>query len=129
MTGQDKDDFSQVPAQPLVTAAVVLDFSEQAAAGPDWALEREHIARWEAAHGSLPEGGWMLLRTGWAARPHDQTESLNATETGPHTSGILVDCARWLADEAPIIGVGVETVGTDAGGAHSFDPASPSTSS
>ena len=36
-----------------------------------------------------------------------------------------VECARWLADEAPVIGVGVETAGTDAGTAHSFDPAFP----
>jgi kynurenine formamidase len=36
-----------------------------------------------------------------------------------------VDAAKWLADEAPIIGIGVETVGTDAGKAHSFDPPFP----
>jgi len=36
-----------------------------------------------------------------------------------------VACARWLANQAPVIGVGVETVGTDAGKAHSFDPAFP----
>jgi kynurenine formamidase len=34
-------------------------------------------------------------------------------------------CAQWLAEEAPIQGLGVETVGTDAGAAHSFDPAFP----
>jgi kynurenine formamidase len=36
-----------------------------------------------------------------------------------------VDCARWLAEEAPVTGIGVETVGTDAGTAHSFEPAFP----
>jgi kynurenine formamidase len=50
---------------------------------------------------------------------------LNADDTGPHTPGISIECARWLAGEAPVIGVGVETVGTDAGKAHSFDPAFP----
>ena len=35
------------------------------------------------------------------------------------------ECARWVAEESPVIGVGVETVGTDAGAAHSFDPAFP----
>jgi kynurenine formamidase len=30
-----------------------------------------------------------------------------------------------VAEESPVIGVGVETVGTDAGAAHSFDPAFP----
>jgi kynurenine formamidase len=35
------------------------------------------------------------------------------------------ECARWLAEETPLAGVGVETVGTDAGAAHSFDPPFP----
>src|SRR5262249_18357052 len=39
--------------------------------------------------------------------------------------GISVECARWLANESPVIGLGVETVGTDAGTAHSFDPPFP----
>ena len=50
---------------------------------------------------------------------------LNADDTGPHTPGIDVACARWLATERPILGIGVETVGTDAGAAHGFDPPFP----
>jgi kynurenine formamidase len=46
-------------------------------------------------------------------------------ENGPHTPGISPACSRWLAEEAPVIGLGVETVGTDAGTAHSFDPPFP----
>ena len=42
-----------------------------------------------------------------------------------HTPGMSPDCARWVAHESPVLGVGVETVGTDAGAAHSFDPAFP----
>ena len=125
VTGQDKDDVSQLPATRLVAAAAVLDFSARAAADPDWVLEIEDIRAWEAEHGALPAGGWLLLRTGWDARSHDQSAFLNADDTGPHTPGVSVECARWLAEEAPVIGVGVETVGTDAGAAHSFDPAFP----
>src|SRR5580698_2447900 len=49
--------------------------------------------------------------------------------TGPHTPGISVACAAWLAQESPVIGLGTETVGTDAGAAHSFDPPFPCHSS
>ena len=31
----------------------------------------------------------------------------------------------WLAHQSPLIGLGTETVGTDAGAAHSFDPPFP----
>src|ERR671921_533199 len=85
----------------------------------------EDIRAWEAENGPLPEGGWLFYRTGWDARSEDAAAFLNANETGPHTPGVSVECARWLAEEAPVIGVGVETVGTDAGAAHSFDPAFP----
>ena len=50
---------------------------------------------------------------------------LNADASGPHTPGIAADCARWLAEERPIVGLGVETVGTDAGAAGGFDPPFP----
>jgi len=125
VTGRDLDDVASVPARRLIGPAVVLDFSDRAAADPDFLLEVEHIREWESAYGPLPEGGWLLYRTGWDARSSSQQEFLNADDTGPHTPGISPACARWLAEKAPVIGLGVETVGTDAGAAHSFDPPFP----
>ena len=91
VTGQDGDDVASVPARRLIAPAVVLDFSAQAAADPDFLLEVEHIREWEAEHGPLPEGGWLLYRTGWDARSSSQEGFLNADETGPHTPGISPD--------------------------------------
>jgi kynurenine formamidase len=125
VTGQDKDDVSQVPPRNLVGPAVVMDLTDRVAADPDFLLSIDDIQAFERLHGPLPAGGWLLYRTGWDARAHDQAAFLNADDTGPHTPGISVDCARWLAEEAPIVGLGVETVGTDAGTAHSFEPAFP----
>jgi kynurenine formamidase len=45
-----------------------------------------------------------------------QEAFLNADENGPHTPGLSAECARWVAQESPVVGLGVETVGTDAGG-------------
>ena len=125
VTGRDGDDVASVPVRRLIGPAAVLDFSAQAAADPDFLLEVAHVREWETEHGPLPERGWMLYRTGWDARSASQQAFLNADDTGPHTPGISPACARWLAEEAPVIGLGVETVGTDAGAAHSFDPPFP----
>ncbi|GAA4676656.1 cyclase family protein [Pseudonocardia yuanmonensis] len=125
VTGRDGEDVSQVPAGRLLAPAAVLDFSAESAADPDFLLEIDHVKAWEAEHGPLPEGGWLLYRTGWDARSADAEAFLNADENGPHTPGVSVECATWLAEEAPIIGFGTETVGTDAGAAHSFDPPFP----
>ena len=125
VTGRGQEDVSQVPVTRLIAPAAVLDFTGRAAADPDFLLGVEHIRKWEGEHGPLPAGGWLLYRTGWDRRSHSQAEFLNADKTGPHTPGMSVECARWVAEEAPVIGIGVETVGTDAGAAHSFDPPFP----
>jgi kynurenine formamidase len=125
ISGRDGDDVSQVPPSRLVAPAVVLDFSAQAAEDPDFLLGVDHVRQWEGEHGPLPTGGWLLYRTGWDARADDAAAFLNADETGPHSPGVSAECVRWLADESPIIGLGVETVGTDAGAAHGFDPPFP----
>jgi len=125
VTGKDGEDVSRVPVERLIAPAVVLDFAAEAAKDPDFLLEITHVKAWEKVNGPLPEGGWLLYRTGWDAYSHDQESFMNADETGPHTPGISVECARWLAEETSIAGLGVETVGTDAGAAYGFDPAFP----
>jgi kynurenine formamidase len=125
VSGKDGDDVASVPASRLVAPAAVLDFTEQVAADPDFLVEVDHVKEWEGRHGPLPAGGWLLVRTGWDARSHSQEAYLNADAEGPHTPGLSVDCARWVAAESPVIGLGVETVGTDAGAAAGFDPMFP----
>lgn len=125
ISGRDGIDVSQVPAAELVAPVVVIDMSAEVAEDPDFLLEKEHVTAWIEEHGELPEGGWVIYRTGWDTRAHDQEQFINADENGPHTPGMSVACARWMAEETAILGVGVETVGTDAGAAHSFDPPFP----
>jgi kynurenine formamidase len=121
VTGRDGEDVASAPPERLVTPAAVIDKSAEAATDPDWCLDVDDLRAFESEHGPLPDGGWLLLRTGWDARAGDQDAFLN----GGHTPGITVECARFLAERAPIVGYGVETVGTDAGIAHSFDPPFP----
>ena len=124
ITGRDGEDVASVPPERLVGPAVVIDKSAEAAEDPDYVLTVDELRAFEAEHGPLPEGGWLLLRTGWDARAQDEAAFLNANETGPHTPGFDAACARALADSS-LAGVGVETVGTDAGAAHSFEPPFP----
>ena len=114
ITGRDGEDVASAPPARLVGPAVVIDKSAEAAEDPDYLLTVDDLPQ------PLPENGWVLLRTGWDARASDQADFLN----GGHTPGPDVECARALA-ESKIAGFGVETVGTDAGIAHSFDPPFP----
>jgi len=122
VTGRDGLDVSRAPLRTLVAPAVVVDKSADVAENPDFLLEVADVEAWVAEHGPLPDGGWLLYRTGWDARSADQESFTNADADGPHTPGVSAECARWLAQEAPVAGFGTETVGTDAGAAGGFDP-------
>jgi kynurenine formamidase len=116
LPGRNLDDVSQVPPRRLVGPAAVLDFSAEAAADPDFLLRRHHVEAWQEEHGELSNDGWLLYRTGWDSRDGEQ-----AFLNDGHTPGVAADCAQWLAEETPLLGIGVETVGTDAGLAGTFE--------
>jgi kynurenine formamidase len=125
ITGRDGLDVSEIPPHHLVAPAVVIDKSAETETDPDFLLTVEDIRAFEDEHGPLPEGGWLLLRTGWDSRAHDEADFLNASSGTPRSPGFDAECARWLAEESPFIGIGVETVGIDAGAAAGFDPPFP----
>jgi kynurenine formamidase len=124
VTGKDKADIAAVPVSAFVAPAVVIDVVDRVIADPNFLIEVEHLEALTAEHGPFPDGGWLLCRTGWSSRT-TQAEMVNNTETGPTSPGMSAECARWVAEETSLQGIGVETIGTDAGAAHSFDPPFP----
>ncbi len=125
VTGRDGDDVAAIAPSRLIGPAAVVDHAAESAADPDFLLEVEHLEAWQAEHGPLPSGGWLLYRTGWDARADDPDAFANADANGPHTPGISPTCARWIAEQTDLLGLGVETVGTDAGAAPTFEPPFP----
>jgi kynurenine formamidase len=91
---------------------------------PDFLLMPDHVAAWERQYGRIPSGAWVLLRTGWSRRT-DANAFLNVSEDGPHSPGFHQSTSKLLAIDRDVLGVGVETVGTDAGQAGTFDPPFP----
>jgi kynurenine formamidase len=126
ITGKDltNNATDTIPAGKFVGPACVIDVSKEAAAYPDFILTREHVQAWEGDHGKIAPGSWLLMRTDWSKRKGSQA-FLNVGEGGPHSPGFHPDCVRFLAHERDVLGVGVETVGTDAGQAATFDPPFP----
>jgi kynurenine formamidase len=125
ITGRDGLDVSQIAPEQLIGRAVVIDRTAEAAADPDYMLTVDDIRDFEAEHGALPPGSWLLLRTGWGARHENPASFVNASDDGTHWPGMEVDCARYLAFETEIIGYGVEHIGIDQGMAHLLDPMYP----
>jgi kynurenine formamidase len=124
VTGKDQDDVASVPVSAFVAPALVIDVVDRVAADPNFLIEVEHLEAFTAEHGPFPDRAWLLCRTGWSSRTTQQ-EMINNTATGPTSPGMSAGCARWVAEESSLQGIGVETIGTDAGAAHSFDPPFP----
>lgn len=126
VTGKDLPDNAcdTIPARRFVGPACVIDVSAEVAADEDFLLTVEGIAAWEWEHGRIPAGAWVLLRTGWSAR-RTRDAFVNARPDGPHSPGFAAAASRLLAHERDVLGVGVETIGTDAGQAGAFDPPFP----
>jgi kynurenine formamidase len=125
VTGRDGEDVASAPPGRLVGPAVVLDRTAEVAGDPGYLLTVADLEGFEAEHGRIPDGAWLLFRTGWGERAQDAEAFLNVGEQGPVTPGPDVEAARWLATERDVAGFGVETVGTDAGAAGGFDPPFP----
>ncbi len=126
VTGKDYENNSTdtIPVDRFIGPACVLDGSAEAAANPDFLVTIDYVERWEEEHGRIPEGAWVLFRSDWSKRT-DSEAFQNFKEDGAHTPGWDPAVIPFLAEQRNVRGVGVETVGTDAGQAFGFDPAFP----
>lgn len=126
ITGRDlpANACDTIPPERFIGPACVLDISAESADDPDFLVTPAFIGRWEEQHGRIPANAWILLRTDWSRRT-DAADFFNADEHGPHTPGFSKEASELLAHERDVLGVGVETIGTDAGMAATFDPPFP----
>ncbi len=126
VTGKDLPDnrLDTIPPRRFVAPANVIDCAADCAADPDFLLTRTRIEAWEAEHGRIEPGSWVLLRSDWSRRA-EPAAFLNAREDGAHSPGPDPDAVTFLVRDRDVIGFGTETVGTDAGQAFRFEPPFP----
>lgn len=108
----------------FVAPANVIDCTAACDADADFLLTPERITAWEAQHGRIEPGSWVLLRSGWSRR-NDNASFLNADDNGAHSPGPSPEAVTFLVKQRDVIGFGTECVGTDAGQAFRFDPPFP----
>jgi kynurenine formamidase len=112
-----------IPPAHFIAAACVVDCSQESAADPDFVMTIPFVEAWEAKHGKIPAGSWVLLRTDWSKR--SARDYANLREDGAHTPGPGPEVVKWMVEERDVHGFGTETIGTDAGQAMHFVPPFP----
>lgn len=126
ITGKDYADgyTDSIPPQNFVAPVNVIDCSAEVAKNPDFLLDAAGVQAWEAKHGEIKSGEWVVMRSDWDARSGDEAAYLNADETGPHSPGPTVDCIQYILSKG-VIGWGNQCIGTDAGQAGGMEPPYP----
>jgi len=114
----------EIPLSSLIGPAVVVDVTDRAT--PDYLATVADLEGWEAAHGMIPDGAILLLRTGWGARYADREAYLGTALTGPeavpalHFPGLAPEAAQWLVDHRHIAAFGLDTPSVDYGQSTDF---------
>ena len=114
----------RIPLSGLIGPAAVVDVSDRVT--PDYLVGVEDLESWEAEHGPLPDGGILLVPTGWSDRWSDRAAYLGTEATGPeavselHFPGIDPDAATWIVDNRGIVAVGIDTPSLDYGQSTDF---------
>ncbi len=122
---ENKHTTDEIPLDQLMAPAVVIDVTHQADSSADYLVRASDITSWEAAHGAIPRGAIVLIRTGWGSRWPDRARYLGTTKTGPagvaelHFPGLDPDAADSLV-RRQVSAVGIDTPSIDYGQSTTF---------
>jgi kynurenine formamidase len=114
----------QIPVRQLIARAAVIDVRAAAARDADYRLTLEDVKAWEKAHGAIPAGTIVLLRTGWSARwPHRKAylgDDTPGDASKLHFPSYGKESAEYLVHERKVGALGVDTASIDSGASKDF---------
>jgi len=114
----------KVSVRKLIAPAVVLDVTAKAAVDPDYRLTAADVKEWEAAHGAIPRGAIILLRTGWSSRWPDRKRYFGDDTPNDashlHFPSYGAEAAQVLVGERGVGALGVDTASIDHGPSQDF---------
>lgn len=111
----------QIPLDRFFGEAFVVDVVAKADASADYQVTADDIQQAERAHGPIPVGAILLLRTGFSRRWPDAAKYLGTSQRGAdavkqlHFPGLHADAARWLVANRQIKAIGIDTASIDYG--------------
>jgi len=112
-----------LPIERLVGPAYVVDVTGQIGDNADYQASVADIEAAEVAHGKIPAGAVVLIRTDWSERWPDTKAYLGDDRPGRtddlHFPGLAPDAARLLVDRG-VRTVGVDTASIDYGPSTDF---------
>ena len=114
--------LDQIAVENFIVPAAVVDVRAAAVSSPDYRVTAADLEQWVTAHGPMPKGCAVLIRTGWASRWPSQERYVNQDAQGVmHFPGLSIEAARYLLDHAHPVAVGIDTPSVDYGASKDFE--------
>jgi kynurenine formamidase len=112
----DRTAITDYPAEQRVVPAAVIDVSAKCAANADYQLTQQDVLDWEAQHGRIAAGTFVIMLTGWEDKWGSPKAFINQDAKGNlHFPGFAGATSAWLLSDRQIAGVGIDTHGVDPG--------------
>jgi kynurenine formamidase len=100
--------ISDIPATYAIRPLVVINIADKVAKDQGYHLQIDDVKAWEAAHGKIPEGAVVMVRSDWYKRWND-IERFNEKSF----PGVGLDALKFLHLERKILFHGHEPLDTD----------------
>ena len=106
----------QIDPKQMLLPLVVIDVHQKVASDPDYTLSMSDVHAWEAAHGQIPGGAFVAMRTDWSKRWPSEAKMENVDPRGvAHYPGWSMPVLKYLYLSRHITATGHETTDTDPG--------------
>ena len=110
----------QIDPKQMLLPLVVIDVHQKVAHNPDYVLSMDDVRAWEAAHGTIPQGAFVAMRTDWSKRWPSEAAMENKDARGvAHYPGWSLPVLKYLYLDRHAVATGHETTDTDPGTATS----------
>jgi kynurenine formamidase len=111
----------QIPLERFFGPAVVIDVRRDVMQDPDYRLTLARVQKWEAAHGRIPQGAIVLMRTGWSSRWPNEVLYRSMDDNGVmHFPGFSMEAAKFIIARGAS-GLGIDTLSVDYGPSKKFE--------
>jgi kynurenine formamidase len=124
---QGRHAVDEIPLARLIGPAVVVDVTDQSSKDADYQVTAADLEKFEAAHGQIPDGSILLIRTGFSSRWPDAGRYLGTAERGAaavpklHFPGVDPAAATWLKEKRKIHAIGIDTASIDRGQSTTYE--------
>jgi kynurenine formamidase len=111
----------QIPPERLIAPLVILDVTAAAKGNSDYQVSVADVAKYEEAHGQIPNNAVVIAYTGWDSRWNSAKDYRNPDANGVmHFPGYSLEAAKFLVEARNSLGLGIDTLSIDYGPSKDF---------